>query len=203
MAVQRGMLDRNASVPEHQRIVFRVGINLGDVIVEEGDIHGDGVNVAARLEALAEPGGICVSATVRDHIGDRHVRRVSASTGPLGRAASQSDAINRKLERAWHFPGMPVRLQKPISRPLNDKLIKAYAQEATRLRDLAASVTTDRLRSRLLEEADNQDRLALAARRGIVQPHPIRPPLGRPGQIEPGFTTLRDTRPDHSTSGLC
>jgi len=71
VAVQRGMAERNASTPEEQRIVFRVGINLGDVIVEQGDIHGDGVNVAARLETLAEPGGICVSGTVRDHIGDR------------------------------------------------------------------------------------------------------------------------------------
>src|SRR5205085_1203589 len=50
---------------------FRVAINLGDVIVEDGDIHGDGVNVAARLEGIAEPGEICVSGTVRDHIGDR------------------------------------------------------------------------------------------------------------------------------------
>jgi hypothetical protein len=50
---------------------FRIGINLGDVIVEEHDIFGDGVNVAARLEALAEPGGICISGTVRDHVGDR------------------------------------------------------------------------------------------------------------------------------------
>src|SRR5690349_19553856 len=71
VAVQCGMAERNASVPEEQRIVFRVGVNLGDVIVEDGDIHGDGVNVAARLEAVAEPGGICVSATVRDHIGGR------------------------------------------------------------------------------------------------------------------------------------
>jgi adenylate cyclase len=71
VAVQRGMTDRNDSVREEQRIVFRVGVNLGDIIVEDGDIHGDGVNVAARLEALAEPGGICVSGTVRDHIGDR------------------------------------------------------------------------------------------------------------------------------------
>src|SRR5947207_4142528 len=71
VAVQRGMAERNDSTPEDQRIVFRIGINLGDIIVEEGDIHGDGVNVAARLEALAEPGGICVSGTVRDHIGDR------------------------------------------------------------------------------------------------------------------------------------
>src|SRR5436305_456094 len=71
VAVQRGMAERNAGTPEDQRIVFRVGVNLGDVIVEDGDIHGDGVNVAARLEALAESGGVCVSGTVRDHIGDR------------------------------------------------------------------------------------------------------------------------------------
>jgi adenylate cyclase len=71
VAVQRGMAERNAGTPEEQRIVFRVGVNLGDIIVEDQDIHGDGVNVAARLEGIAEPGGICVSGTVRDHIGDR------------------------------------------------------------------------------------------------------------------------------------
>jgi class 3 adenylate cyclase len=71
VAVQRGVAERNALIPEDQRSVFRVGINLGDVIVEDGDIHGDGVNVAARLEAISEPGGICISGTVRDHIGDR------------------------------------------------------------------------------------------------------------------------------------
>ena len=68
---QRGMLDREADTGEEQRIRFRIGINLGDVIVDQGDIFGDGVNVAARLEALADPGGLCVSGTVRDHIGDR------------------------------------------------------------------------------------------------------------------------------------
>jgi TolB-like protein/class 3 adenylate cyclase len=71
VAVQQGMAERNAAMPEQQRIVFRIGINLGDVIVEDEDIHGDGVNVAARLESITEPGGICVSSTVRDHIGDR------------------------------------------------------------------------------------------------------------------------------------
>src|SRR5258705_53727 len=69
--VQRGMIDGELKVPDERRIRFRIGINLGDVIVEEHDIFGHGVNIAARLEALAEPGGICVSATVRDHIGDR------------------------------------------------------------------------------------------------------------------------------------
>jgi TolB-like protein/class 3 adenylate cyclase/Flp pilus assembly protein TadD len=68
---QRGMADRNAATLPEDRIEFRVGINLGDVIAEEEDIFGDGVNVAARLEGLAEPGGICVSRVVRDQVRDR------------------------------------------------------------------------------------------------------------------------------------
>jgi len=69
--IQQGMLGREPGVPEERRIRFRIGINLGDVIVEEHDIFGDGVNVAARLEALAEPGGICVSRVVRDQVRDK------------------------------------------------------------------------------------------------------------------------------------
>jgi adenylate cyclase len=67
--VQREMAIRN--IPPQRRIEFRMGINLGDVIVEDGDIFGDGVNIAARLEALAEPGGICVSRVVRDQVRDK------------------------------------------------------------------------------------------------------------------------------------
>jgi adenylate cyclase len=66
--IQRGMIDREPEVPDEQRIRFRIGVNLGDIIVEEHDIFGDGVNVAARLEALAEPGGICISRVVRDQV---------------------------------------------------------------------------------------------------------------------------------------
>ena len=69
--LQRGMTDRNMETVEDKRITFRIGINLGDVIAEEDDIYGDGVNVAARLEALAEPGGICISRVVRDQIRDK------------------------------------------------------------------------------------------------------------------------------------
>jgi TolB-like protein/class 3 adenylate cyclase/Flp pilus assembly protein TadD len=69
--VQRGMVERNANVPQEKRIEFRIGINVGDVIIDRGDIFGDGVNVAARLEGLAEPGGICVSARVREYAHDQ------------------------------------------------------------------------------------------------------------------------------------
>jgi adenylate cyclase len=69
--VQRGLAERNWDVAEEHRLLYRVGINLGDVIVDRDDIYGDGVNVAARLESLAEPGGICVSAKVRDEIGNK------------------------------------------------------------------------------------------------------------------------------------
>ena len=72
--VQREMAARNADVQADRRIDFRIGINLGDVILDENDIFGDGVNVAARLEALAEPGGICVSRVVRDQVRDKLAR---------------------------------------------------------------------------------------------------------------------------------
>lgn len=69
--VQRGMAERNAGNSADERIEFRVGINVGDIIVDDDDMFGDGVNVAARLENLAEPGGICVSKAVRDHVLDK------------------------------------------------------------------------------------------------------------------------------------
>jgi hypothetical protein len=69
--LQRGMVDRNAQTPEDERIIFRIGINLGDIIGDGEDIYDDGVNIAARLEALAQPGGICISRVVRDQIRDK------------------------------------------------------------------------------------------------------------------------------------
>ena len=69
--VQREMIARNGSVPAERRIEFRIGINVGDIIIEDGDIFGDGVNIAARLEALAAPGGICLSAAAHDQVRDR------------------------------------------------------------------------------------------------------------------------------------
>jgi TolB-like protein/Tfp pilus assembly protein PilF len=117
VAVQAEMARRNEGVPEERRFRFRIGINLGDIIVDEGDIYGDGVNVAARLEALAEPGTICVSSAVREQLGDRlevsyadlgehivkniarpiHVYRI----GPAGAAAEPHAAVaHPRTERA-------------------------------------------------------------------------------------------------------
>ena len=66
--IQRGMIARNVDVPQQKRIEFRIGINVGDIIIDGGDIFGDGVNVAARLEGLAKPGGICVSGRVQEDV---------------------------------------------------------------------------------------------------------------------------------------
>src|SRR5438445_12005232 len=69
--IQHAMADRDLDLAEERRLRFRIGVNLGDVIADGDDIYGDGVNIAARLEGLAAPGSICVSGTVRDHVGDR------------------------------------------------------------------------------------------------------------------------------------
>jgi adenylate cyclase len=69
--VQSAMSERNAAVPAARRIRFRIGINVGDVVIDGDDLYGDGVNIAARLEAIAEPGGICLSRTARDQVRDR------------------------------------------------------------------------------------------------------------------------------------
>ena len=86
--VQVALAERNAPIAADDRIELRIGVNVGDVVVEEGDIFGDGVNVAARLEGLAEPGGICVSARVQedaagrldltfDDIGEQQLKNIS------------------------------------------------------------------------------------------------------------------------------
>ena len=66
--VQHALKEKNAELPNHRQMQFRIGINLGDVIVEGERLYGDGVNIAARLESLAIPGGICISSTVHDHV---------------------------------------------------------------------------------------------------------------------------------------
>ncbi|TIN18944.1 MAG: adenylate/guanylate cyclase domain-containing protein, partial [Mesorhizobium sp.] len=80
VSLQRGLAERNAAVPEDQRIRVRIGINLGEVIVEGEDRYGEGVNVAARLQQLADPGGICVSAKVAREV----ERKLALGFEPMG-----------------------------------------------------------------------------------------------------------------------
>jgi adenylate cyclase len=92
--IQTGFKTKNANIPTERRMEFRIGVNLGDVMVEGAQIYGDGVNVAARLESLAEPGGICISNTVREHLGNKlalsyqdlgeqSVKNIAQATGNL------------------------------------------------------------------------------------------------------------------------
>jgi len=71
IAIQKLMVERNADVPENKRILYRIGVNLGDVLIEGDDILGDGVNIAARLEGIAEPGGICLSGAAYEQVRGR------------------------------------------------------------------------------------------------------------------------------------
>jgi class 3 adenylate cyclase/pimeloyl-ACP methyl ester carboxylesterase len=104
VVIQRGMISRNASVDEGKRIVFRIGINVGDIIIDGDDIFGDGVNIAARLEALCEPGGLCISRAANDQIrdklslafadlGEQTVKNISRAIGVFGLAAKDIEAL--------------------------------------------------------------------------------------------------------------
>src|SRR6201987_1570787 len=89
VAVQAVMAERNQGVPEDRRMLFRIGINLGDILIEGDDILGDGVNIAARLEGIAEPGGICVSSSAYEHVRGK----VGATFADLGEQTLKNIAL--------------------------------------------------------------------------------------------------------------
>ena len=110
--IQKEIGARNEELPEASRMPFRIGINLGDVIEEEGNIFGDGVNVAARLEALADPGGICISRSVHDHVknklnlgyqslGAHSVKNIKESVR-VYRVLPEPDAFWKEAGRVWY-----------------------------------------------------------------------------------------------------
>jgi len=113
VAIQNGMPERNAEVPEDRRIEFRIGINIGDVIVQDDDVFGDGVNVASRLEGLAEVGGVCISDMVHQGIGSK----LNLSFEDLGPQRVKN--ISEPL-RAFHIRlGAPTKV---VSRGAGDAL---------------------------------------------------------------------------------
>jgi len=115
VAIQRGMLSRNLDVPPDKRIVFRVGVNIGDIIIEGGDIFGDGVNVAARLEALCEPGGVCISRAANEQVqdklalsfadlGEHTVKNIARAVGVFGLAAKDIASMPEIPIDVAHLP---------------------------------------------------------------------------------------------------
>ena len=107
--IQRGMSERNADVPQEKRIEFRIGINVGDIIIDGGDIFGDGVNVAARLEALAEPGGICVSGRVQEDVrGKLDIAFEDAGEQQLKNIARPVRVYRVRLRRAKAAPALAL-----------------------------------------------------------------------------------------------
>ena len=107
--IQLGMATRNQDVPDDRRITFRIGVNLGDVIVEGTDLHGDGVNVAARLEGLADPGGVCLSANVHDQV----KRRMDVAFDDLGPQTLKNIAEPLRVFRVRLQEGEPAALALP------------------------------------------------------------------------------------------
>jgi class 3 adenylate cyclase/pimeloyl-ACP methyl ester carboxylesterase len=102
--IQRSMVRRNVTVPVDKRIIFRIGINVGDIIIDGDDIYGDGVNIAARLETLCEPGGVCISRAANEQIrdklsiafadlGEQAVKNIARAVGVFGLAASDIEAL--------------------------------------------------------------------------------------------------------------
>jgi len=117
VAMQKGMLARNAAVPPEKHLIFRVGVNIGDIIIDGQDIFGDGVNVAARLESLCEPGGICISRAANEQIrdklhlsfadmGEHSVKNIARAIGVFGLSAQdiatlpEAENENKIEERA-------------------------------------------------------------------------------------------------------
>jgi TolB-like protein/class 3 adenylate cyclase len=108
VAIQNAVAKHEAGVPEDRRLAFRIGINVGDIIVEDGDILGDGVNVAARLEALAEPGGICIARNVYNQVkGKLSVALVASGSHQVKNIAEAVETFRVALD------GAPVRRAVP------------------------------------------------------------------------------------------
>src|SRR5207237_8943084 len=96
--IQHALKEKNAELPLHRKMQFRIGINLGDVVVEGERLYGDGVNIAARLESLALPGGICISGTVYEHVENK----LALTYEYLG---EQTDKNIAKPVRVWRVEG--------------------------------------------------------------------------------------------------
>jgi adenylate cyclase len=119
VAIQKSMASRNSEVPEMRQIIFRIGINLGDIIIDGDDIHGDGVNVAARVQEMAEPGGVAITGRVHDEVRNRlgisfedagaHELKNIASPVPIWRWSPYGRTNKRAINVSKPVPGFDGR----------------------------------------------------------------------------------------------
>ncbi len=141
--IQRELAETNRTLSEERRMWFRIGINVGDVMVKDGDIFGDGVNIAARLEGLAEPGGICISRGVHDHIrrklpygfedlGEQSVKNIAQPirvfrllpNAPMPEAPSRDDAPVVPIDEITETPSLTMQpIEPPAADPQSVELI--------------------------------------------------------------------------------
>src|ERR1700712_1247145 len=128
VSIQRSMVRRNVGIPADKRIVFRIGINVGDIIIDGDDIFGDGVNIAARLETLCEPGGLCISRAANDQIrdklsiafsdlGEQAVKNISSAIGVFGLAAKDIEALQETEASSVSADG--ARRTKPYEQEIH------------------------------------------------------------------------------------
>ena len=142
IAIQKLMVERNAETPEAKRIVYRIGVNLGDVLIEGDDILGDGVNIAARLEGLCEPGGVLISGTAYDHVRGR----IDADFVDLGEKDLKNIArpvrvyaLKRARRRAAQAKPCRVRAEKAARRASRSSSCRSPISAATRSRSISST----------------------------------------------------------------
>jgi adenylate cyclase len=177
-AIQHGMVEREAARPEEQRIRYRIGINLGDIVLEDGDIFGDGVNVAARLQEVAEPGGICVSASVREQVrtkialgfydlGERRLKNIAAAVRVYRTAptSSSSSALVPSIDK----PSIAVLPFENLSgdpeqKYFSDGITEDIITELSRFRPLSviARISSVALRTNSIKVQDIARELGVA-----------------------------------------
>jgi adenylate cyclase len=158
VAIQSGMADRNRAAPEDRRIEFRIGINLGDVIIEDDDIYGDGVNIAARLESIAEPGAIFVSRAVRDSVRDR----LELVLEDLGERPVKNIARPVRVFRIGRAEG--AARPEPAPPPVPDKLSIAVLPFANMSGDAEQEYFSDGMTEDLITDLSKVSGLFVIAR---------------------------------------
>jgi class 3 adenylate cyclase len=115
IALQKLMAERNAEAGEDRRMLFRIGVNLGDILIEDGNVLGDGVNIAARLEGVAQPGGICISGSVFDQVQGK----VSADFVDLGEPVLKNIARPIRVYAVKSTDGLPLLSTRAAQRKLD------------------------------------------------------------------------------------